>query len=415
MHLSKKWDYYTDQLSGLKNRYALLEYLKRNAGHRVTLFVVDIDNFSAYNRMYGYLVADEILKNVARYLEMLALPHMHFFRFDGDQFVLLTDTFMNFRQIEEFAKGLISFFNETEIEMSCMGEEISLKVSISVGVAMGKGVTALSHAQEAINEARINSKSAYHLFTGKSDYSKRERENIYWINKIKKAIESEKLVAYYQPIENMQTGKIEKYECLARIKDDSIVVSPARFMEAARLTGSYWLITRSIIKRAFADFSHNEYEFSINITASDIKLGYLIEFLQLYTQKYAIDPSRVILELLEDIVTLTEGDMLDQIEALRQMGFGIAIDDFGMENSNFSRLLELHPDYLKIDGVFIKDILTNKKSQIIVEAIVKICKESGIKVIAEYVSDEKIYRYLETLGVDYAQGYYIGEPREYIE
>ena len=414
MEFSRPWDYYKDQLTGFYNRYALMEFLEQHASHRMTLFVVNIDNFSAYNRMYGYLLSDEILKQVAQYLDSLKLSHMHFFRFDGDQFVYLTQQFMNFRQIDEFAQGVISFFNQTEIEVVHSKEEISLKVSVSIGVAMGSGIITLNHAQLAINEARQDTKSAYKLFTAKSDYSKKQQENVYWINKIKKAIEEEKLVAYYQPIQNMHTGKIEKFECLARINDDEVVVSPIRFMEAARLTGTYSLITRSIIKNAFMEFQGCEYEFSINITASDIKLGYLEEFLNLHTKKYDIDPSRIILELLEDIVTLTEGDMMEQIERLRQAGYQIAIDDFGMENSNFSRLLELHPDYIKIDGAFIKNILEDKKSQIIVDAIVEICQKSGIKVVAEYVTSEDIYAYLKERGVDYAQGYLIGQPIRHI-
>ncbi len=415
MEFSKSWDYYLDQLTELENRHALLEYLELHSSHKMIIFVVNIDNFSAYNKMYGYLLADHILKYSAHYLQMLKLPHMRFFRFDGDQFVYLTQEFMNFREIEEFAQGLISFFNQTEIDVFYAGEEVSLKVSISVGVAMGNGIITLNHAQEAINEARQNSKGTYQLFTGKSDYSKKQRENVYWINKIKKAIEDEKLIAYFQPIKNIHTGKIEKFECLARINDDEVVVSPIRFMEAARITGSYWLITRSIIKRAFAEFAGSGYEFSINITASDIRLGYLMEFLTLHTKKYNIEPSRIVLELLEDIVTLTEGNMLEQIEQLRKMGFQIAIDDFGMENSNFSRLLELHPDYLKIDGAFIKNILENEKNRIIVDAIINVCKKSGIKIIAEFVSEERVYEYLKERGVDYAQGYFIGKPLEHID
>ncbi len=415
MEFSKPWDYYKDQLTGLENRYALMEYLEQNASHRMTIFVINIDNFSAYNKMYGYFISDAILKEVGEYLESIKLLHMHLFRFDGDQFVLLTKEFMNFREIDEFAESLISFFNQTEIEVIYGKEEVSLKVSISIGIAMGNGIITLNHAQMAINEARQNTKSSYKLFTDKSDYSKKQQENVYWINKIKKAIEEENLVAYYQPIRNMHTGKIEKFECLARINDDTVVVSPIRFMEAARLTGTYSLITRRIIRSAFAEFQDTAYEFSINITASDIKLGYLEEFLNLHTRKYSIDPSRVVLELLEDIVTLTEGNMMEQIESLRRQGYQIAIDDFGMENSNFSRLLELHPNYIKIDGAFIKNILEDKKSQIIVDAIVEICKKSGIKVIAEYVTDEAIYDYLKELGVDYAQGYFIGEPVAHIE
>jgi diguanylate cyclase (GGDEF)-like protein len=415
LSFSKEWDYYKDQLTGYYNRFALLEYLELHSSSRLTIFAVNVDNFSSFNRMYGYLFSDILLKEVANSLNKLKLSHMHFFRFDGDEFVFVTSEFMNFREIEEFSRALISFFNQFDIDIQKSGEEFAVKVSISVGVAMGGGIITLNHAQMAIKESRLHAKSSYHLFTAKSDFMKQQQENVYWINKIKTAIEEEKLVAYYQPIKNIHTGKIEKFECLARINDDSVVVSPIRFMEAVRLTGSFALVTRTIIKNAFREFAHTDYEFSINITASDMRLGYLEKFLLLHVEKYNIDPSRIVLELLEDIVTLTEGGMIEQIEQLRRAGFQVAVDDFGMENSNFSRLLEFHPDYLKIDGAFIKNILESKKSQIIVDAIVNICKKSDIKVIAEFVSSDEIYEYLKNIGIDYAQGFYIGQPVEHVD
>jgi len=412
---SKQWDYYKDQLTGFYNRFALLEYLEHNSSSRLTIFTVNIDNFSNINRMYGYITSDKILKEVAIYLDSLKLGDMIFFRFDGDEFVFVTSEFMNFREIEEFSRAVISFFNYMEIDVLHADEEFSLKISVSIGIAMGSGMITLNHAQMALQEARINAKSSYMLFTVNSKYTKQQHENIYWINKIKSAVEEERLIAYYQPIQNIKTGKIEKFECLARIKDDLTVISPIRFMEAARLTGSYSLITRSIIKNAFAEFSQTEYEFSINITASDIRLGYLEEFLLLHVKKFNIDPSRVVLELLEDIVTLSEGNIIQQINRLRELGFQIAIDDFGSENSNLLRLLEFHPDFLKIDGAFIKNIVENKQSQIIVDAIVRICNQTNIKVVAEFVASEEIYDYIKDIGIDYAQGFYIAKPLEHIE
>ncbi len=410
----KEWDFYKDQLTGFYNRFALLETLELNSSSRLTIFTVNIDNFSSINRMYGYIVSDKILKIVAEYLYSLKLRDMEFFRFDGDEFVFVTSKFMNFREIEEFSRGIISFFNYMEIEVTHGSEEFSLKISVSLGIAMGGGIITLSHSQIALKEARLNSKSSYMLFTVKSKYTQQQQENVYWINKIKSAVEEEKLVAYFQPIKNISTGEIEKFECLARIKDDFSVISPIRFMEAARATGSYSLITRTIIRNAFAEFSGTDYQFSINITASDIKLGYLEEFLIFHVKKYNLHPSQIVLELVENIVTLTEENMLLQIDKLRNIGFQIAIDDFGVENSNFSRLLEFHPDYLKIDGAFIKNIYENEQSQIIVDAIVSICKKTGIAVIAEFVSNAKVYEYIKKIGIDYAQGFFISQPIEHI-
>ncbi|MBA1437730.1 MAG: EAL domain-containing protein [Epsilonproteobacteria bacterium] len=284
---------------------------------------------------------------------------------------------------------------------------------MTIGVAMGNGLITLNHAA-AVHEARRYKKGSYKIFEAKSEYAKRQSENTYWVNKIRDAIENEKLIGFFQPIRNNKTKQIEKYECLARIDDGIELASPQRFMEACRMTGTLSLITRRIAANAFRVFSQTDYEFSLNITSNDINLGYLEEFLLLNVKKYNIDPSRVVLELLEDIVTLTESDMLEQINSLRDKGFKIALDDFGVENSNFSRLLELHPDYLKIDGMFIKDILENEKSNLIVETIVEFCKKSGVKVIAEYIHSEAVLHRIEQMGIEYAQGYCIGAPKDHL-
>ncbi len=407
----KEWDYYKDQLTGLDNRFALLEYIKLNS--RLNIFVINLDNFCNINKSYGYVVGDELLVEISRRLELLKPKNAKLFRFDGDEFVFVVNDFFNFRELKEFSESIISFFNQTEIALD--HDNIIAKVSVTIGVAMGNGIITLNHAAAAVHEARLYKKSSYKIFEAKSEYAKKQQENIYWINRIRHAIEEEKLLGFFQPIRNNKTKKIEKYECLARIDDDGGLVSPIRFMEACKITGTLSLITRRIVSNAFKVFSGTDYEFSINITSNDINLGYLEEFLMLNVKKYNIDPSRIVLELLEDIVTLTESNMLEQINSLRRKGFKIALDDFGVENSNFSRLIELNPDYLKIDGLFIKDILENDKSELIVETIVYLCKKRGIKIIAEYIHSKAVLEKIEDMGIDYAQGYYIGEPQERIE
>jgi len=404
----KEWDYYKDQLTGMYNRFALLDYIRLHS--RLNIFVVDIDNFSNINNTYGFVIGDEILIEISKRLQLLKTKKTKLFRFDGDRFVYVIEDFYNFRELKEFSESIISFFNQTEIELN--HGDIIVKVSVTVGVAMGNGIITLNHAGVAVQEARLYAKGSYKIFESKSEFSKRQQENVYWINKIRHAIEEERVVGFFQPIRNNITKKIEKFECLARIEDDNTMVSPIRFMEACRMTGTLPLITRRIATHAFRVFSKTDYEFSINITSNDISLGYLEEFLMLNVKKYNVEPSRVVLELLEDIVTLTEANMLEQITSLRNKGFKIAIDDFGVENSNFSRLLELNPDYLKIDGMFIKDILNNEKSELIVETIVSLCKKRGIKVIAEFIHSKAVLEKIESMGIEYSQGYYIGEPKE---
>jgi EAL domain-containing protein (putative c-di-GMP-specific phosphodiesterase class I) len=282
---------------------------------------------------------------------------------------------------------------------------------VNLGIATGSGTSLLTKAKLALRESKEYKRGSYKFFDSHSKFILQQQDNIYWTQKIKDSIESGNIVPYYQPIHNNITKKIHKYECLARIEDDGLIIAPSRFMPSAKLTGMLPFITRTMIEQSFKHFSGEDIEFSINVTNDDFYLDYLQEYLLKYALKYNINPSNVILEILEDIASLNQSNTLVQLYALRKKGFKIAIDDFGSESSNLSRLLEFSPDYLKIDGSFIKNILEDEKSLIIVEAIVLIAKRSKIKIIAEYVHSKEVQEKVEELGIEYSQGYYFSEPR----
>ncbi|MDA7817374.1 GGDEF domain-containing phosphodiesterase [Sulfurimonas sp.] len=398
-----------DTLTGISNRFALMEYIK--SMKEGNLFLLDIDNFNNINNIYGLEVADEILVEVARLLKISKPNSTELFRLNSDEFVLVSKEFMTKKELATTASSIISFFDNIDISV----DDLDIKISFSIGISVGDSKSLLNHAHVAITELRKHKRAAYKIYDQNSTYILKQKENVYWVDKIKSAFMDENITAYFQPIINNKTKKIEKYECLVRIIDDGVTIPPIRFLEASRLTGTLSLVTKQIIEQSFKKFSGTDYEFSINITGTDLHLDYLEEYLLSHVNKYNIKPSRVVLEILEDINNLDDPDIIKQLDSFRENGFNIAIDDFGSENSNFSRLLDFSPDYLKIDGSFIKNILTDNKSLIIVEAIVHICKRSNIKIIAEFVHSKEVQAKIVELGIDYSQGYYFGEPRADID
>jgi len=382
----------------------------REATEPINFLLINIDNFSNINSAYGYEVGTDVLCRVGKYLEMCKPESAQMYKFYSDKFVLIDERSLNENEIEGVAEAILSFFSQLDLVVS----DVEIRISLSIGISRDVGLVNISQAETAIDELRKAKRHHFYIFNEKSEYVQEQKRNIYWILKIKEAVENEDILAYFQPIVNNSTGKIEKYECLARLKDADEIISPYYFLDAARVTGNLSYVTRSLIMQSFKKFSTNNLEFSINIAASDFLLDYLEFFLLKNAKKYNIDPSRVVLEMLEDITTLDKGTTLHQLKSLREKGFKLAIDDFGAENSNLSRLLEIHPDYLKIDGQFIKNIVTDKKSQIIVDGIVSICKKSGIKIIAEYVHDAEVQERIKDLGIEYSQGYYFGKPESYL-
>ncbi len=396
-----------DSLTNVANRFALIEYLQsvKNAN----LFLIDIDNFNNINNAYGFAIGDLALIEITRLLNMAKPYKAKIFRVNSDEFAVVCVDIMSSQKLSDIASSIISFFDQSEIDIS---DDIIVKVSVSIGISIGRGAEILNDARTAIKELREHKRGSFKIYDPTSIFIKKQQENIYWVHKIKEAFEDERLITYYQPIVNNETNKIEKYECLIRIVENGVLTPPIRFMEASKLTGTLSLVTKTVIEQSFKKFSDTDFGFSINITSTDLYLNFLEEYLLRSAKKHNICPSRVSLEILEDIDTLDTKEILTQLNSLRYHGFKISIDDFGSRSSNFSRLLEFSPDYLKIDGSFIKNILSDKKSLTIVEAIVLLCKKSNIKVVAEFVHSKDVQAKVKELGIEYSQGYYFGEPKE---
>ena len=389
----------------LYNCAAFKALLRENV--KMNLLLLDIDSFSNINDSYGIEYGDLVFQKVEEILRNYQFESVAIYKLESDEFALISKDILDTDTFIEMANQISSFFNESTIELD---DELSITISFSMGIALGKGLNVLNQARLAIKDLRQHTRGTYKVYDLKSSYIRAIYDNVYWVNKIQEAVLEDNIIAFFQPIINNKTKKIEKYESLARIDDDDAFVSPYHFMDAAKSTRLLSFITKSMIKQACKTFRGTEYEFSINITNDDLQLGYLEEYLLRNAALYNIEPNRIVLELLEDISSLDVGSTLKQLASLREKGFKFAIDDFGSESSNFSRLLEFQPHYLKIDGAFIKNILTDEKSQIITSGIVHIANQMGIKTIAEYIHSEDVQKKIEELGIDYSQGFIHGEP-----
>ena len=159
---------------------------------------------------------------------------------------------------------------------------------------------------------------------------------------------------------------------------------------------------------------HNNLTISVNITEDDLLTNKLLDDLLSIVSKYNIKPQRVMLEILEGVTNEGAKNNILQIKELKQAGFFIAIDDFGVDYSNFERIAELDIDMIKIDGKYIKSILNNKKSLLIVQTITNFAHRLGLKVTAEFVENQEIYDKITEIGIEYSQGYLFGMPQPHI-
>lgn len=311
------------------------------------------------------------------------------------------------------AKTISSFFNNNSLEI----RGISIFINFSISIDSSSKRDLLKSTSISLHESKEYKKGFISIYSENSEFEKNQLKNLNMIEKIRKLSLEDSIIIYIQPIKDVRTNKIDKYEVLARLKNsDGTILPPATFLKPIQLAGLSSIFTKIIIDKSFKEFSSNSYNFSINLTESDLTEKYLEEYLDKKIKEYNIDPSRVILEILETVSTTNNASVIENLVKLHKKGFKLAIDDFGSENSNFSRLLTLEVDYIKIDGSFIRNIGEDINSKEIVKAITSFSHNIGCKVIAEFVHNQQVYDISKEFDIDYVQGYFIAEPSSnYIE
>ncbi len=373
------------------------------------LFLLDVSNFSAINKVFGKLFSNKILLEIESMLGVNTHRRAKLFKVESDRFIILSSE-RSKDSVKEYCEQIISFFDTKKVTL----EDVELDVTFNIGVSriINNISDTIVNSEYALEKSKKVGSRNYEVYDELNlDYMD-EKDAILWLNRTKELVLNDQVEPYFQPMQEISTGKINKYEVLARGVIGEEVIEPKHFMNSASRLGILTAITKTIIKKSFKYFENIDASFSINLTERDLLEGYLSEFLKDKLSAHAIDPSRVTFEILESVVVDNNFKVIsEQIKELKEMGFLIAIDDFGVENSNFNRLLEMNADIIKIDGAFIGELKDNEKLALIVETVVNLAKSLGVKTIAEFVKDEYTYKAVKELGIDYAQGYFIGKPQ----
>ena len=240
-----------------------------------------------------------------------------------------------------------------------------------------------------------------------------EAENkIKWINKIKEWLLEDKFIPDYQWIRDNKTWEINKYEALVRYSSNDEIISPFEFLHIAEDVWLLWKISESMIEQVLYEMKNHNFEISINLTEKDFLNDKLINRILTNVIRYDINPERLMVEILENITNDIDDTILQNILKLKELGIKISIDDFGTWYSNFARLIEIEPDFIKIDGSLIRWLKwkKNKKYWDIISAIVDFGHQQKAKLVAEYVEDEELQNIVEFLWIDYSQWYLYSKP-----
>ncbi|MDX9900820.1 MAG: EAL domain-containing protein [Aliarcobacter sp.] len=391
-----------DNLTKEGNRFKLLEDIKRFK--KPSLALLDINRFGDINEFYGYEIGDEVLITVAKIFKEHTGNKYTLYRIYSDEFAILADNDEK-EHFKNFIKHIADSISSSPLNIK--GKEIYIQMTYSISF---EEKNELKKTANSIKRYNKNNKDIV-VYDKNLGIEKIHEKNILWTSKLKKALESDNIVPYYQAIYNLKTDKIEKYEALVRLIDeDKIAISPFYFLDVAKKSKQYLKLTKEVIRKSFEYFKDKDYEFSINLTLEDITNKNISSYIIDMLKEYNIAP-KVVFEIVESEGIQDFEYVNNFIDSVKKLGCKIAIDDFGSGYSNFEYLIKLNADYIKIDGSLIKDILLNKNNQEIVITIVDFAKRQGFKTIAEFVSSKEIFDKVKELGLDYAQGYYIHEPK----
>ena len=418
------WQARHDSLTGLANRrefeQLLSALLANNDPQRSkhALLYLDLDQFKLVNDTCGHVAGDELLKQIVVLLKSNIREADLLARLGGDEFGLILEA-CPLPKAERIATQLVE--SVRDFRFVWKGKVFSLGVSIGLAMideACRDPEAILSAADAACFIAKDKGRNRvwiHHL--DDEDVAQRHGE-MEWASKINAALENDRFLLYYQKVQPLtQNDGSNYYEFLLRMVNESgEIVAPMAFIPAAERFGTMATIDRWVIQRVLGWLNkktgkiRNNDVYSINLSGQSLCDDGFLQFCINELDQSRIDPKQICFEITETAAISNWSHANQFVSALKSRGCQFALDDFGSGMSSFAYLKNLSVDYIKIDGAFVSDMLSDPVDQVMVTAINQIGQVMGIKTIAEFVENEDILNLLKTIQVDFAQGYGIHIP-----
>lgn len=414
-----------DSLTGIANRQAfeklvrdsLADAERQDSDH--ALCYLDLDQFKVVNDTCGHAAGDELLRQIAIQLSGQIREHDSIARLGGDEFgVLLRDT-----KIEQ-AVSTAERMRQCVEDFRFHWKDKLFRVGVSIGLvpiagANGSFSDVLSNADTACYIAKDKGRNRVHVhFPGGGEVVRRHSD-MERMRRLSEAIDDGGLLLYAQVIRavDWQPGDAISVECLVRMRDaDGMLLEPAAFLPIAERYHIMSKIDRCVLERALEVLANSEYSaanidyFSINLSGQSMTDEHFVDLALDLLKQSGIDATRLVFEITETSAVTNLNRAAYLIKALRDIGCRFALDDFGSGLSSFSYLKNLPLDFIKIDGSFVRNVLSDSVDLETVKAINQVGHTMGLKTVAEYVESKEILDMLHAIGVDYAQGFYIAKP-----
>ena len=413
-----------DMLTGLVNRYEFERRLKRvvdtakqcDTTHGMCF--VDLDQFKIINDTCGHVAGDELLRQLATVLSEKLRVRDTLARIGGDEFAVLMEH-CNPEQAVRVAKSVHQIISQFVF----FWEGHSFTIGSSIGLTRidqytTDAVEVLKRADAACYVAKEQGRNRIHIYSEDDESLVRREGEMQWVNVLKRALDQDNFVLYAQIIEATAGGLREtSYEILVRLTaEDGTLVLPGSFLPAAERYNLSASLDRWVIEHTLAWLELNRanlvgiHHFAINLSGQSLGDEQFLSYLQNRLHETSIPAGIICFEITETAAIANLSAARQFITALRDYGCRFSLDDFGSGLSSFAYLKNLPVDYLKIDGMFVKDILENPIDEAMVKSINDIGHVMQMETVAEFVENSVIRERLKDIGVDFVQGYGVGMP-----
>ncbi|OZA25443.1 MAG: sensor domain-containing diguanylate cyclase [Hydrogenophilales bacterium 17-64-11] len=360
-----------DALTGLYNRHRFQQELARTMlesdRHHMQCAVMffDLDEFKTINDSYGHRAGDALLIRVAGEISALVRRNEVLARLGGDEFAIL--------------------------------------------------IPAVEGNDIAMYQAKDAGKNTWRVFRADREADSEMRSRLSWGERISNALDKDLFQLHFQGVYRTEDGTLSHLEALIRMIDErnpDQLIMPAHFIQLAEKSGRILDIDRWVIREVLRTLSHNPDvpAIAINLSGRSLSEPGLPQYIGDELRLAGVNPGRLIIEITETAAVSDLHDAQRMIEAMRQFGCGVSLDDFGVGFASFAYLKHLHVDTIKIDGIFIRDLPGDPDNQVFVQAMVSVALGLGKSVVAEYVEDSQTLALLRRFGVDLVQGYHLDRP-----
>ncbi len=411
-----------DGLTQLPNRILFYESLSQAVLHAkinnksLALLFLDMDNFNIINNTLGTDIGDQLFKAIAERLKRYTAPCDMVARIQGDEFAMIISDVASLTSIKIETQRILDLLSRP---YNLYGHEVFITSSIGITVFPDdhqetEGL--IKNAELAMYYAKTHGRNSYKLYS--SELNAQSSEFMALANSLHRAIDHREFRVFYQPLVNLQSGKIVGAEALARWQHPDLgIIMPSKFIPIAEETGLILRLSELILQevcskmRSWRELGINYGFVAVNLSGQHFRQdNNLIEIIDRVLKESGIEPHNLELELTESIIMQNAELTIGVLSKLQSMGVKVAIDDFGTGYSSLSYLKHFPVNTLKIDRCFIQDITTDRHDSTISLAIIDLAHSLSLQVIAEGVETAEQVEFLKEHGCDQIQGYFFSPP-----